>query len=75
MNKKLFSKDTLFLIFWTICITVMAYHAGKVMATLNHTQHTIDLMLKDSSVHMEPLPNQGRIPDTTINGIEYYRAN
>ena len=53
----------------------MAYHAGKVMATLNHTQHTIDLMLKDSSVHMEPLPNQGRIPDTTINGIEYYRAN
>ena len=54
---------------------VMAYHAGKVMASLEHMEGNINTLLKDSSTHIEPLPNQGRIPDTTINGIEYYRAN
>lgn len=29
----------------------------------------------DNTRNIEPLPNQGRIPDTTINGIDYYRAN
>jgi cbb3-type cytochrome oxidase subunit 3 len=75
MNKKLFSFETLFLALWSICIIVSAYHAGKVMASLDNTQHEIEMLLNDSSTHIEPFPNQGRIPDTTINGIDYYRAN
>lgn len=63
MIKKLFSGDSLSTLLWAICMIVVGYLAIESTPTLDNTRN------------IEPLPNQGRIPDTTINGIDYYRAN
>jgi hypothetical protein len=58
---------------YTICITVGCYYLGRVDATIDIISSQTERMIDSSQLTV--FPNQGRIPDTTIDGVDYYRAN
>ena len=70
MNKWL---TYILMVLYTISITVGCYYLGTVDATIDIMSSQIDLMVDSSQLTV--FPNQGRIPDTTIDGVDYYRAN
>jgi hypothetical protein len=70
MNKRL---NYALIVLCSISIIVMSFYIGSIDATIDIMSSQIDLMVDSSQLTI--FPNQGRIPDTTIDGIDYYRAN
>jgi hypothetical protein len=62
MNKRLTYVLT---VLYTISIIVGCYYLGRVDATIDIMSSQIDLMVDSSQLTV--FPNQGRIPDTTID--------
>lgn len=70
MNKRL---NYALIVLCSISIIVGCYYIGRIDATIDIMSSQIDLMVDSSQLAV--FPNQGRIPDTTIDGVDYYRAN
>lgn len=54
---------------------LLAFWFGCIYELLDYTNRLMDLMIQDSVQSSQAFDNQGRIPDTTIGGVEYYKAN
>jgi len=71
MEKRTFIILTAFV----ISLMALSFYAGKMVTRIDNINAMLEYVARDTMTDITPTPNQGRIPDTTINGIDYYKAN